>query len=246
MKRYLLLLIVTVFWAIVGTANAKEWTIETRSLRSISFDIPDTYKCVYHCDSINNGLIYVFEKDGAVLSIDEISIDNFDQKKAKKMPNALLIPNSEIIDSEEPLEGPISRIIVSKTDSGSTIRHYVYFNPDGIIIMNASTNNSVWNEIDQIANTFESHFKWSKFLLFILVGLIGIIPSIIIAKALDYRKKNLQKFWCYIITALIIILALTIIYSIWRSVGFWMLLLGYLLCSVGLGYVLGRGMTIIF
>lgn len=246
MKKYLLLLIATAFLVIGETASAKEWTIETRSLRSISFDIPDTYKCVYHCDSISNGLIYVFEKEGTALSIDEISIDNFDQNKAQKMPNALLIPNSEIIDSEEQSEGAISRIIVSKTDSGSTIRHYVFFNPDGIIILNASAPKSVWNEIDQIANTFECHFKWGKFLLFILLGLIGVIPSIIIAISFDYRKENLQKFWCYIIIALIIIIALAIIFSIWWNVSFWMLLLGYLLCSVGLGYVFSRGTIIVF
>lgn len=246
MKKYLLLLIATFVLAIVETANAKEWTIETRSLRSVSFDIPDTYKCVYHCDSISNGLIYVFEKDGATLSIDAISIDNLDQNKAKKMPNTLLFPNSEIIYSEELSEGPISRIILSKTDGSTIIRHYVFFNPNGIIIMNASAPNSVWSEIDKIANTYESHFKWGKFLLFILVGLICIIPSIIIAIALDYRKNNLQKFWFYIILALIIVLILTIIMSVWSGWGFWRLLFGYVACTIVLGYVLGRGTIIVF
>ena len=120
-------------------------------------------------------------------------ICSINQKKAITMPDSILVPNAAIVSREVPGEEPVSRIITSKLDDGSLIRHYVFFTRSGIVIMASQASNR--EEIDQIVNSFESHFKWGKLLLFILLVVIGMLPSMVFAMALGYRKKNLQKFY---------------------------------------------------
>lgn len=239
MKKYLLLLIATFVLAIVETANAKEWTFKMGGVRNVSFEIPNNFEC----DTIHNEY-YIFKKDGMILTIETILIDNFNQKKATTMPDSILVPNAISVGREEPYNKPVSRIIMSKHNDGSIIRHYVFFNRSGIVILKARTPDCNWEEIDQIANTYGSHFNYGKLLLFILAGVIGIIPSVIIAEAMEYRKKNLQKFWLYCIIAFLMIVILSIVFSIWWGFSFWITLLGYILCSIALGYCFDRGIII--
>lgn len=236
MKKQLFFLVMA-FMLIGRTANARGLSFKMGGLRNVSFEIPNDYKC----DTLDKEY-FIFRKDSVEFTVEIIAIDNFNQKKAITMPDSILVPNAAIVSREVPGEEPVSRIITSKLDDGSLIRHYVFFTRSGIVIMASQASNR--EEIDQIVNSFESHFKWGKLLLFILLVVIGMLPSMVFAMALGYRKKNLQKFWPFCIIALLMIVIISIAFSIWKGINFWILLFGYLLCSVALGYCMDKGFII--
>lgn len=236
MKNYLFFITIA-FIFISKTVNAKEWTFIMGNHRRVSFEIPNDYEI----DTISSEC-FAFKKDDVELTVETITIDNFNKKKAITIPDSILVPNVVIIDREVPCKGSVLRIITSKDHNGSLFRHYVFFNRSGIIILSANASNL--EETDQIAKSYDSHFKWGKLLLLIFMALFGIVPSILIAMALEYHKESRHKFWQYCIIAFLMIVILSIVLSMLWEIKLWILLFCYLLGSIALGICFNRGIIV--
>lgn len=242
------LLFITIAFVLGTHVFAKDWIFDMGGLRNVSFNVPDDYECVFCQDSVVDGVRCLLKSsNGTELSITTILIDNFDYKEAKKMmPDSLIVPNATIIGREEFPEEPISRIIMTRNNDGSQLRHYVFFDSNGLVVIDAYNYNCDWNEADQIAQTFDSHIKWGKLLLLILIIIVGLVPCLIFGFAWSCWKNNKQKFWLYFIIAVLLIVVIALVFSIWRGVNFWWVLLVYLVAAMSLGYFFEHGGFIMF
>lgn len=229
--------------------NAKEWKVDTGGMRVITFELPDSYECVYGGDSVKNDIRYRFKKDdGTLLTVMMIEIENMDESKVKQMPDTMLMPGLkglEIIERHEPIDGEISRIITIKDYDGSILRDYLCFSSNGIFLMSAYSPTGDFTETDNLAQTINSHFQWKLLLVILLALFLVFVPAFFFGNAWEHRKHNRARFWRCVFGVVLFALVISAIGAVWLDFTFWKLLLAYLVSVFFIGYMIGSGVTII-
>ncbi len=229
-------------WVLLASIalSAKQWPISTSLLTQYTIEVPDEFVCVYDGDSAKTNTRYVFAKEEqSQLYLDMVVIDNLNVKKAKALPDTILLPSlkeKEIISRIEKEEGLLSRIITVRNKDKSTKRFYIYIVPEGFISIDASATDHNYDQMDTIAQSMTKHTLWKPFLFMILwmLAAIAILVTMgyLLEAAWNHRKINATKTWLEVLGAIAIALIAAIVLHVWLGYHFWLVFAGLLALGV--------------